>query len=66
MQTAAQLAVSRLNAAGYVAETFGPSLVKVQDPYCGYNSGKYAVDGYDTVTLRAEAIPVWKFIEGRK
>jgi hypothetical protein len=50
---AQRYAIARLEQQGYkaVASEKRQGAVMVLDPYCGYNSGKYAVDGYNEVTL---------------
>lgn len=62
-QTAAN--VQRIARQGYsvVAHPTNADAVIVEDPYCGYNSGKYAVDGYDAVTVLNKN--VGKFLAAR-
>jgi hypothetical protein len=57
-------AVAQLAKAGYVAEAQASGAIKVQDPYCGYRSGVYAVDGYNTVYVTPQQVS--KFIDDRK
>ncbi len=56
-------AVEYLTRAGYVVE-IECGRIKVQDPYCGYNSGKYGVDGFNVVYVTPSK--VWKFIYERE
>jgi hypothetical protein len=53
-----------IQSGGYEVRMMQDGTLEVQDPYCGYNSGKYGVDGHDVVVLR-NARAAEKFIRDR-
>ena len=58
-----QRAIETLAKEGYKAVPLNDVQVSVQDPYCGYNSGKYGVDGYNTVIVNVNKL--FKFLADR-